>query len=246
MIEDNKDEICNVLYTDLHRHRQESFLSDLAMVQADILHTLNQLDEWTKDEKPTRRDLINFMGGTVIRQEPKGVALIIGAWNFPILLLLQPMVAAIAGGCAVILKPSDMAPATQDLLMKIIPQYLDRDSIRCISAGPKEMQHILEQRYNHIFYTGSANVGKIVHAAAAKHLTSTTLELGGLAPAIVTASTDVELSAKHIAATKFTNAGQVCTTCPQSSLKIYLISFEYGRSASTSIMFSSILPLKRP
>ncbi|KAJ5110206.1 hypothetical protein N7532_002851 [Penicillium argentinense] len=210
MIEDNKDRISSALYTDLHRHRQESFLSDIAMVQADILRTLEKLDEWTGDEKPTRRDLFNFFGGTVIRKEPKGIALIIGAWNFPILLLLQPMVAAIAAGCTMILKPSDMAPATQDLLLDIIPQYLDRDAIRCISAGPQEMQYILERRYGHIFYTGSASVGKIVHAAAAKHLTPTTLELGGLVPAIVTATADIELSAKHVAATKFTNAGQIC------------------------------------
>lgn len=209
LIEDSKDRICAALYTDLHRHKQETYLSDCAMVQKDILHTLAKLDEWTKDEKPTRWDLINFMGGTIVRKEPKGVALIIGAWNFPVLLLLQPMIAAIAAGCAMILKPSDMAPATQDLLVELIPRYLDQNAIRCISAGPQEMQHILDQRYDHIFYTGSGNVGEIVHVAAAKHLTPVTLELGGLAPAIVTASANIELSGKHIAATKFNNAGQV-------------------------------------
>jgi aldehyde dehydrogenase (NAD+) len=119
------------------------------------------------------------------------------------------MVAAIAAGCAMILKPSDMAKSAQDLLMEILPQYLDQSAIRCISAGPQEMSHILEQRFDHIFYTGSGNIGKIVHAAAAKHLTPVTLELGGQAPAIVTAKANVDLSGKHIAATKFTNAGQV-------------------------------------
>ncbi|KAJ5166126.1 Aldehyde dehydrogenase NAD(P)-dependent [Penicillium canariense] len=210
MIEDNKDRICAALFTDLHRHRYETGLSDIAMLQNDILRTLEKLDEWTKDEKPTRWDIINFMGGTRVRKEPKGVALIIGAWNFPFLLLLQPMLAAIAAGCAMILKPSDMAPAAQDLLMEILPQYLDGSAIRCISAGPQEMPHILDQRYDHIFYTGSGNIGKIVHEAAAKHLTTVTLELGGQAPAIVTANANVDLSAKHIAATKFTNAGQIC------------------------------------
>lgn len=219
LIEDNADRICAALYTDLHRHKQETYLSDLSMVQKDVLRTLSKLDEWTKDEKPTRWDLIN-LGGTTVRKEPKGVALIIGAWNFSILLLLQPMIAAIAAGCAMILKPSDMAPATQDLLMELIPQYLDSDAIRCVSAGPQEMQHILDQRYDHIFYTGSAQAGKIVHAAAAKHLTPVTLELGGLAPAIVTTSADTELSANHIAATKFNNAGQVCTTADYTNQQL--------------------------
>lgn len=123
------------------------------MVQTDILRTLSKLDEWTRDKKPTRWDPINLMGRPIVRKEPKGVTLIIGAWSFPILLLLQPMVAAIEAGCAMILKPSDMAPATQDLRMELIPQYLDNDVIRCISAGPQEMQHILGQRYNHIFFT---------------------------------------------------------------------------------------------
>ncbi|KAJ5699111.1 Aldehyde dehydrogenase NAD(P)-dependent [Penicillium macrosclerotiorum] len=210
MVEDNMDRIRAALYADLHRHAYETGLSDVAMLQNDILRTLDKLDEWTKDEIPTRRDMVNFLGGTRVRKEPKGVALIIGAWNFPILLLLQPMIAAIAAGCAIILKPSDMAIATQDLLMEIIPKYLDQEAIRCITAGPREMSYVLDQRYDHIFYTGSGHVGKIVHAAAAKHLTPVTLELGGLAPAIVTAAANVELSGKHIAATKFSNAGQIC------------------------------------
>ena len=209
MIEDNQEHIADALYADLHRHRQETYISDCALLQNDILNTLQKLDDWTKDETPTKWDLVNFMGGTIVRKEPKGVALIIGAWNFPILLLLQPMIAAIAAGCAVIVKPSDMAPNVQDLLLELLPQYLDRDAIRCISAGPQEMSYILEQRYDHIFYTGSANIGKIVHAAAAKHLTPTTLELGGLSPAIVTPNANIELSAQHIASTKFQNAGQV-------------------------------------
>ena len=210
MIEENKDRIVAALYQDLHRHRQETIISDCAMIQNDILQTLRNLDKWMQDEKPTKWDLVNFMGGTTIRKEPKGVVLIISAWNFPLLLLLQPMVAAIAAGCTMILKPSDMAQASQDLLMEIIPQYLDADGIRCVTAGPQEMQHILTQRFDHIFYTGSGNIGKIVYTEAAKNLTPVTMELGGQGPAIVTSAADIELSAKHIAATKFQNAGQVC------------------------------------
>ncbi|KAI2831773.1 hypothetical protein CBS147321_5063 [Aspergillus niger] len=210
MVEDNKSRILDALRADLNKHPLEAMLGELTGLQNDILRTLDKLDEWTKDEKPTRWDPINFLGGTVVRQEPLGVSLIIGAWNFPFMLTLQPLVAAIAAGCAVVLKPSEVAQASQDLLMEIIPKYLDRDAIQCISAGPLEMKHILETRFDHIFYTGSANVAKIVYTAAAKHLTPVTLELGGQGPAIVAPSADIDLAAKHVAWAKFMNAGQVC------------------------------------
>ncbi|KAJ6179834.1 hypothetical protein N7519_010295 [Penicillium mononematosum] len=201
MIEDNRKRICDALYTDLHKHYQEAYTGDCANTQADILRTLKKLDD------PI---LSTSSGRATVRKEPLGVTLIIGAWNFPVTLLLQPMIAAIAAGCAVILKPSDVASATQDVLMDIIPQYMDQDAIRCVSAGPQEMGYILEHRFDHIFYTGSPNIAKIIHAAAAKHLTPVTLELGGQCPAIVAESADLDLTAKHIAATKFMNAGQIC------------------------------------
>ncbi|KAF1365576.1 aldehyde dehydrogenase [Lizonia empirigonia] len=210
MIEDNKDRIAKALYQDLHKHLQESDMADISAVQNDALDTLKHLDEWTRDEKPSRANLLNFLGGTTVRKEPLGVTLIIGAWNYPFVLLLTPMIAAIAAGCAIILKPSDMASACQDLLMEIVPRYLDEDAIRIISAGPSEMKRILEHRYDHIFYTGSPNIAKVVYAAAAKHLTPVTLELGGQGPSIVTPSANIDLTAKHIAATKFMNAGQIC------------------------------------
>ncbi|PYH92304.1 aldehyde dehydrogenase [Aspergillus ellipticus CBS 707.79] len=210
MVEDNKDRIFAALHADLNKHPYESSLAEITMVQKDILHTLDNLDNWTKDEKPTRRDPINFFGGTVVRKEPLGVALIIASWNVAITLALQPMVAAIASGCAVIVKPSDLSQACQDLLMEIIPEYLDQDAIRCVSAGPHEMKYILEHRFDHIFYTGSPNTAKIIYAAAAKYLTPVTLELGGQGPAIIMPSANIDLAAKRIAATKFALAGQVC------------------------------------
>lgn len=209
MLEDNKDKIHDALYKDLGKHRHESLSADYAAIQSDVMHTINNLDKWTADERPARTDLVNFLGGTTVRKEPLGVVLIIGAWNYPFLLLLQPMLAAIAAGCAIVLKPSDVAVASQDLLMEIIPQYLDQEAIRCISAGAKEMAYVLEHRFDHILYTGSSSVAKFITEAAAKHLTPVTLELGGQGPAIVCETADVDLSAKRIAATKFMNAGQV-------------------------------------
>ena len=113
-----------------------------------------------------------------------------------------------------ILKPSDMSPANEAIVAKLVPQYLDSSAIRVITAGAQEMGHILERRFDHIFFTGGPNIAKIVHAAAAKHLTPVTLELGGQGPAIVCKSANIELAAKRIAATKFMNAGQVSLVAP--------------------------------
>lgn len=157
----------------------------------------------------------NFQGaGTLskarIRKEPLGVALIIGAWNYPLHLLVSPMVAAISAGCCVMLKPSEMAVACQDLLVKLVPKYLDPTAIKIVTGGPAETATILEHKFNHIFFTGSSKVARYITAAAAKHLTPTVLELGGQGPAIVTASANVDLAAKRIALGKFLNAGQIC------------------------------------
>ncbi|PKS08529.1 hypothetical protein jhhlp_004914 [Lomentospora prolificans] len=209
MVEDNKGLILEALKKDLNKHPMECN-AEFGAIQNEILDTIKNLDSWTADERPARSDFLNFVGGTRIRKEPLGVSLIIGAWNFPWVLLLQPVVAGIAAGCALILKPSDLALASQDLMMQLIPKYLDQDAIRCITAGPKEMGYILEHRFDHIFYTGSPGVAKIVSAAAAKHLTPVCLELGGQGPAIICPSADIKLAAKRVAAAKFMNAGQIC------------------------------------
>ncbi|KAL6236541.1 Aldehyde/histidinol dehydrogenase [Aspergillus navahoensis] len=143
--------------------------------------------------RPARSNIINLIGGTTVRKEPLG-----------------PMVAAIAAGCAIILKPSDVPKASEALITQMVAKYLDLSAIRCVTAGPAEIQHILDQHIDHSFYTGSASVAKIIHAAAAKHLTPVTLELGGQEPAIVCKSANIDVAAKRIAATKFMNAGQIC------------------------------------
>lgn len=120
------------------------------------------------------------------------------------------MLAAIAAGCCVMLKPSELAEKSQTLLVSLIPRYMDPSAIRIVTGGPAETSKILEHRFNHIFFTGSAKVARFITAAAAKHLTPMVLELGGQGPAIVTASADVDLAAKRIAYGKFMNAGQVC------------------------------------
>lgn len=230
MIVENEEAIINALNQDLNRHTFESMAADLRGIKDDLIEHLSHLEEWTADSIPDagfifgelishwqiqgHRLLIRVLSGTLgkarIRKEPLGVALIIGAWNFPFLLLLQPMIAAITAGCCVLLKPSELSKASQQLLSELIPRYMDTSAIGLVTGGPAETSKILERRFNHIFFTGSAKVAKFITAAAAKHLTPTVLELGGQGPAIVTASANVDLAAKRIAYGKFMNAGQIC------------------------------------
>jgi hypothetical protein len=210
MVEDYRDQILTALKQDLNRHAFESTGFDLRALRVDLLKTINNLEEWTADEYPDAGFIFGTMGRARIHKEPLGVTLIIGAWNYPLCILLQPLVAAIAAGCCAILKPSELAPATQNVIVEIIPKYLDQDAIRVVTAGPVEMGFILSHKFNHIFYTGSSKIARIVSVAAAKHLTPVTLELGGQGPAVLTSSADVDLSAKRIASSKIQNAGQIC------------------------------------
>lgn len=209
MLEDNRERIVTALNQDLNKHRQETLPVDVAGIQNACLEALGKIKEWTKDEKPRRTDPLNLFGGARIRKEPKGVTLIISAWNYPFMELFEPMLSAIAAGCTTILKPSELAPASEKLIAEIVPKYLDQSAIRVVTAGPKQMNYLLERKWDHIFFTGSTAVGKIIYAKAAPHLTTVTLELGGRGPAIVTPSADIDLAAKRIANVKFMNAGQV-------------------------------------
>ena len=161
------------LHTDLNRHAFETHYADIGAVKADILTHLDNVEGWAADEIPDAGFLFGTLCKAYIRKEPLGVALIIGAWNFPLVVNLMPLMAAISAGCCAILKPSEIAAASQDLLADIIPKYLDSSAIRVVTGGPKETTLILEQRFDQIFYTGSPNVGKIIQKAAAKNLTPT-------------------------------------------------------------------------
>jgi aldehyde dehydrogenase (NAD+) len=138
--------------------------------------------------------------------------LIISPWNYPIQLLLGPLVGALAAGNTALLKPSEMAPHTAAALAELVPRYLDSDSIKVVEGGVPETTALLKERFDHIFFTGNGTVGRIVMRAAAEHLTPVTLELGGKSPCIVDRSVDLEVAAKRIAWAKFFNAGQSCTS----------------------------------
>ena len=210
LIEDNHSQILSALHADLHRPELETTGFELVALKKDLLDHINNLELWTADSVPDAGFIFGTLGKARVRKEPLGVTLIIGSWNYPFMLVLQPLVAAIAAGCCAVIKPSDMAVHTQNLIADILPRYLDQEAYRVVTAGPKEMAYILDHKFNHIFYTGSTKVGKIIAAAAAKHLTPVTLELGGQAPAVVAETADLDLAAKRIASSKFQNAGQIC------------------------------------
>lgn len=210
LVEDNEAAIVEALHKDLRRHEFESYAADITSLKADILHHIEHLEQWTADEYPSTNFLFSRLGSTYIRKEPLGLVLIIGAWNFPILLTLQPLVAAIAAGCVAMVKPSEIARASEILICELVPKYLDPDCYTTVTGGPEETQYILTKQYDHIFFTGSASVARYIAKAAAVHLTPTVLELGGQGPAIVTKSANVDLAAKRIAFAKFMNAGQIC------------------------------------
>lgn len=210
MVEDNEKAILEALNKDLGRHPFESTMTDIAAVKNDVLDHINSLEKWTADEFPDAGFFFGKVGKARMRREPLGVVLILGTWNFPIATALQPFCAAIAAGNCIVLKPSEVAQASMRLLEELVPRYLDSSAIRCVTGGPQETSFILEQRFDHIFFTGSDKIARIVAQAAAKNLTSTTLECGGQNPTIVTKTANLDLAAKRIAHSKLMNAGQIC------------------------------------
>lgn len=210
LVEDNEEAISEALKKDLGRHEIENLTAAISASKADILDHIAHLEEWTADEYPGSGFLFSRLGSTVVRREPLGVVLIIGSWNFPILLALQPLIPAIAAGCTAMVKPSELSTHSEALLTELFPKYLDPSTYTIVTGGAQETQYILSNKFDHIFFTGSTPVAKHVAKAAAQYLTPTVLELGGQGPAIVTKTANVDLAAKRITQAKFVNAGQIC------------------------------------
>ncbi|XP_066299759.1 aldehyde dehydrogenase family 3 member B1-like [Branchiostoma lanceolatum] len=208
-LHENEDRWTNALKKDLHKPMMECMGMEVEYCRNEIIIHLNNLDEWTKPEY-VKKDLIQVMDECYIRKEPLGVVLIIGAWNYPVQLVLCPLIAAISAGNCAILKPSELSEASAALIEELLPKYLDKDCFAVINGGVKETTELLEQKFDHIMYTGNSNVGKIVMAAAAKHLTPVTLELGGKSPCYVDKNCDIDVAARRIAWGRFINCGQTC------------------------------------
>ncbi|KRZ01627.1 Aldehyde dehydrogenase family 3 member B1 [Trichinella zimbabwensis] len=227
MLDEKAKEIYDALYKDLHKSKEETFFFEILLLYNEIEVAQNHLNNWM-EPVTVDRNLLQLLDKAYIVKEPLGVVLIMSAWNYPIHLLLLPLVGALAAGNCVVLKPSEVAVNTEKLIANIIPQYFDPDVVRVISGGVAETTSLLQCRFDHIFYTGSAKVGRIVMKAASDFLTPVTLELGGQCPAVVDQSVnDLETVAKRIAWARCVNAGQTCTApdyvlCHQS-IKMELV-----------------------
>uniref|UniRef100_A0A914C6C5 Aldehyde dehydrogenase n=1 Tax=Acrobeloides nanus TaxID=290746 RepID=A0A914C6C5_9BILA len=211
MLTENLDEICDALYKDLHKSKIESTIYEIDYVVGEIDQTLSDLKSWMAPKKVSRY-ILQATDTAFIQKEPLGTVLIIGAWNFPIQLLLCPLVGALAGGNTVVLKPSEVAKNTEQVVAKLVPKYLSPKVVRVVCADAQETGELLKNQFDHIFYTGSSIVGKIIMRAASEFLTPVTLELGGKSPVIVDEGVDLPTVARRIVWAKLLNAGQICVT----------------------------------
>jgi aldehyde dehydrogenase (NAD+) len=208
LIEQRESRLLDALAADLGKPRFEAWTTELGFTISEINHVLAHLASWMKPDKvPT--PIMFKPGSSSVVPEPLGVACVIAPWNYPVQLLLMPMVSAIAAGNAVVAKPSEIAPHTADELASLI-EAIDDPAIAVVQGGVGESTELLAQRFDHILYTGNSRVARVVMRAAAEHLTPVTLELGGKSPAIVSRHANVDVAARRIAWGKFLNAGQTC------------------------------------
>jgi aldehyde dehydrogenase (NAD+) len=209
MMVECEQELMDALKSDLGKHPQEAWTTEISYVAGDAAYCRKHLKRWSKAHKVST-PMIGQPGKSWLQPEPLGVVLIIGAWNYPLQLTLAGLAAAIAAGNCAVVKPSELAPAMSGVIARRIPEYLDSDCVKIVEGAVPETSALLELPWDHILYTGGGNVGRIVMAAAAKHLTPVTLELGGKSPCVVMPDADLLTTARRIAWGKFTNAGQTC------------------------------------
>ena len=206
-----EEEIYTALYSDLKKNPEECWITEIGFAISEINYALKHLGSWMRSKR-VGTNLLNFPGRSYIVHEPLGVVLIIAPWNYPLQLLLAPLVGAIAAGNCVVLKPSEFAPATAALLQKMIEETFEQNYILVTQGdGASLIPSMMgDFRFDHVFYTGSTRVGTLIYQMAAKKLTPVTLELGGKSPCIVESDANIKVAAKRIAITKFSNAGQMC------------------------------------
>ncbi|XP_068004301.1 aldehyde dehydrogenase family 3 member B1-like isoform X3 [Melanerpes formicivorus] len=208
-LEEKEEDILEAATLDMGKPHVETQLSEIFVCRGELNHTLNNLSTWMKDEH-VEKNWAMQLDSAFIRKEPYGVVLIIAPWNYPINLLLVPLIGAIAAGNCVVVKPSEVSKNTERLMAEMLPKYLDKDCFAVVTAGVEGTTRLLENKFDYIFYTGSPAVGRVVMSAAARHLTPVTLELGGKNPCYVSDSCHVQNAARRLAWGRFFNAGQTC------------------------------------
>lgn len=211
LLTEQADALTEVVRADVGKPAGEVRVFELQVLVNEIDHVLANLKVWLL---PRRVGVpLNIQPASAeIRPQPKGVVLVLSPWNYPLQLLFSPAIGALAAGNALLLKPSELAPRTATLVAELVPRYLDPELVAVRTGGVPETSELLAERFDHILFTGSAAVGKVVLRAAAEHLTPVTLELGGKSPAYVDEHTDPVVAARRIAWAKFANAGQTCVS----------------------------------
>ncbi|MFE2320837.1 aldehyde dehydrogenase family protein [Streptomyces sp. NPDC059441] len=210
LLVENEQELIEALWADLRKNAAEAKMQEIDFTVADIDEALANLENWLQ---PRPVEVPAHFGPTTTAYttyDPLGVVLVIAPWNFPLHLLIDPIIGALAAGNTVVAKPSEMSVHTSAVASRLLRQYFDADVLTVVEGGAEETTALLAQRFDHIFYTGNGTVGRIVMAAAAKNLTPVTLELGGKSPVFVAPDADVDETAKRLVGAKFGNAGQQC------------------------------------
>ncbi|TRO56324.1 aldehyde dehydrogenase family protein [Streptomyces sp. IB201691-2A2] len=210
LLVENEQELLDALWADLRKNAAEAKMQEIDFTVADIDEALANLESWLE---PRPVEVPAHFGPTTTAYttyDPLGVVLVIAPWNFPLHLLIDPIIGALAAGNTVVAKPSEMSVHTSAVASRLLRQYFDADVLTVVEGGAEETTALLAQRFDHIFYTGNGAVGRIVMAAAAKNLTPVTLELGGKSPVFVAPDADVEETAQRLVGAKFGNAGQQC------------------------------------
>ena len=218
----NVDEITEAIYQDFKKTPAETKLSEIFPVTAELRHTIRNLKHWSKPHR-VLPPLVFFNSTNKILYNAKGKVLIISPWNYPFLLTVGPLISAIAAGNCVIIKPSEYTPHTSAFLSGFIAQLFDENEISVVEGDYKESQFLLTLPFNHIFFTGSTRVGKIVMENAAKNLTSVTLELGGKSPTVIDESADLDSTVQKIVWGKYLNCGQTCVAPDYVLLPEYML-----------------------
>ncbi|MBN8782100.1 MAG: aldehyde dehydrogenase [Sphingobacteriales bacterium SCN 48-20] len=210
-VQTHEDALQAALYQDLHKSPEEAWVTETGFLLNEINYAIRHLREWMEPKK-VGTNLLNLPSGSSIHAEPLGVVLIVAPWNYPLQLLLTPLVGAIAAGNCVVLKASEFAPATAAVIKKMIADFFDPSYILYTEGNGAEVVPAMMNnfRFDHVFYTGSTTVGKLVYKMAAEKLVPVTLELGGKSPCVIEADADLKVAARRIAMTKFSNAGQMC------------------------------------
>lgn len=209
LLEENEADILEALHEDLGKPRFEAYTAEVYIVLKEITHALKCLGKWTKPKR-AGSGLLTFPSKARVHYRPKGVVLIIAPWNYPVQLLLSPLVGALAAGNRAILKPSELAPACSRLMARLIARYFDNHPVSVVEGAIPETTELLALPFDHIFYTGNGQVGSIVMQAAAKHLTPVTLELGGKSPALIWGENNLKVAVRRLLWGKLLNCAQTC------------------------------------